>query len=104
MTAARASSCGILGLTLVTGMMSCPATAQESSGPSDSLEEIVVSARKREESITKVPISISAFTASDIERNGIERPQDFVALTPGMTMTNQVTVSASDAQITIRGL
>ena len=82
---------------------SLPAFAQEAKEPAI-IEEVTVTARKREESLQNVPISITAFTAAQIEEAGIERPQDFVALTPGVSMSNQVAISAGDTQIQIRGL
>lgn len=51
------------------------------------LEEITVTARKREERLLDVPISISAFSAADIEDAGIENVQDVAKLTPGLTWT-----------------
>jgi iron complex outermembrane receptor protein len=51
----------------------------------DQLEEIIVTARQRAENITDVPVSITAFTATEIKSAGIERPVDFIALTPGVS-------------------
>ena len=66
------------------------------------LEEVLVTARKREESLQDVPIAITAFTESTIERAGIERPQDFIALTPNVTIVDSA--NAGDTQVTIRGI
>jgi len=66
------------------------------------LEEVVVSARKVDESLQDVPIAMSVFTSSDIEDVGIERPEDFIALTPNVVMAN--TVNVGDTLVTIRGL
>ena len=66
------------------------------------LEEIVVTARQREERIEDVPVSITAFTASEIKSAGIERPQDFVALTTGVSAVQ--TAEAGDMQLNIRGI
>ena len=66
------------------------------------LEEVVVSARKVDESLQDVPIAMSVFTSSDIEDAGIERPEDFIALTPNVVMAN--TVNVGDTLVTIRGL
>ena len=66
------------------------------------LEEVVVSARKVNESVQDVPIAMSVFTSSDIEDAGIERPEDFIALTPNVVMAN--TVNVGDTLVTIRGL
>jgi iron complex outermembrane recepter protein len=66
------------------------------------LEEIVVTARQRAERIEDVPVSITAFTAADIRSAGIERPQDFIALTPGVAQVQ--TAEAGDMQVNIRGI
>ena len=66
------------------------------------LEEVVVSARKVDESVQDVPIAMSVFTSGDIEDAGIERPEDFIALTPNVVMAN--TVNVGDTLVTIRGL
>jgi len=66
------------------------------------IEEIVVTARQREEKIGDVPASITAFTAADIRSAGIERPQDFIALTPGVSQVQ--TAEAGDMQVSIRGI
>jgi iron complex outermembrane receptor protein len=66
------------------------------------LEEVVVSARKVNENLQDVPIAMSVFTSSDIEDAGIERPEDFIALTPNVVMAN--TVNVGDTLVTIRGL
>src|SRR5215208_3984435 len=68
----------------------------------DTLEEIVVTARQREEKIEDVPVSITAFTSADIKSAGIERPQDFIALTPGVAQVQ--TAEAGDLQVNIRGI
>jgi iron complex outermembrane recepter protein len=63
---------------------------------------IVTTARRREESFQDVPITITAFTADDIESAGIERPQDFVALTPNVTLVE--TQNQGTSFLTIRGI
>ncbi len=65
------------------------------------LEEIVVVARRRSEDLQQVPIAVTAFTASDIQSAGITRPQDFISLTPNMSIVD--TANAGDTQVTIRG-
>jgi iron complex outermembrane receptor protein len=65
------------------------------------LEEVVVTARKRQESLQDVPIAVTAFTETTIQRAGIERPQDFIALTPNVTIVD--TANVGDTQVTIRG-
>jgi iron complex outermembrane receptor protein len=66
------------------------------------LEEIIVTARQREERLQDVPSTITAFTSGTIERAGIQRAEDFIALTPGVSMVDAAEVG--DAQISIRGI
>ena len=48
------------------------------------LEEIVVTARKREESLQDVPLSITAFSSQMIERASIRHVEDVAKLTPSL--------------------
>ncbi len=68
----------------------------------DVLEEIVVTARKRDETLHDVPVTVNAFSAAEIESAGIERPQDFIALTPNVTMVQ--TQNQGTSFITVRGI
>lgn len=66
------------------------------------IEEIVVTARKRSESLQDVPIAITAFTETTIEQAGIERPNDFITLMPNVTIVDAANVG--DTQVSIRGV
>ena len=66
------------------------------------IEEVVVTARRVEESLQDVPASITVFTEADIERAGISRAADFVRLTPGVSIVNAAEVA--DTQVNIRGI
>src|SRR5688572_25875043 len=59
------------------GTVTLPARAQDSG-----LEEIVVTARYREENIQTTPISISAFTGEDLEIRSIENVEDIGLVIP----------------------
>jgi iron complex outermembrane recepter protein len=69
---------------------------------SDTLEEIVVTARKRDEALQSVPVTVDAFTEQTIQSAGIETPRDFVAMVPNMTLVEVQNVGNSF--ITIRGI
>jgi iron complex outermembrane receptor protein len=66
------------------------------------LEEVVVSARKRNETLEDAPISVKAFTESEIRSAGISTPQDFVDLTPNVTLVQ--TQNAGNSFLNIRGV
>jgi iron complex outermembrane receptor protein len=52
------------------------------------LQEIVVTAQKRQESANSVPMSITAATGEVLERQGIKQPRDLVKITPSFTYTD----------------
>lgn len=54
------------------------------------LEEVIVTARKRAESIIDVPVSITAVTAQDIDRAGITSVRDLNNVAPGLTFQSQM--------------
>jgi iron complex outermembrane receptor protein len=69
------------------------ATSSESSTQSDSastrLEEVVVTAQKRAQSIMSVPVSISALTASSIAQRGLVNAEDYLRTVPAVAYINQ---------------
>src|SRR5688500_19350916 len=67
-----------------------------------SLEEVIVTARKRDEASLDVPVAVNVFTAADIQAAGIERPQDFIDLTPNMTLVQ--TQNQGTSFVTVRGI
>jgi iron complex outermembrane receptor protein len=52
------------------------------------LPDVIVTARKRNESLLSVPIAVTAFTAQDIRAAGILSLEDITAYTPGFTLDN----------------
>ena len=76
--------------------------AQQSAADGLVLEEIMVTARKRDENLQDVPISITAFTADSIERRGIESVYDIARLTPNLSF-NQTYGRVFDRPV-IRGM
>ena len=72
------------------------ATAPAAAG---GLEEIVVTATRREESISKVPISITALTQDALDQKGIRDFSEMVRFTPGVS----IDTSGTNA-ISIRGI
>ncbi|MCB1676710.1 MAG: TonB-dependent receptor [Halioglobus sp.] len=68
------------GLASVTGASSALAAT------SLALEEVVVTARKRSESLQQVPMAITAFTAADIDSAGLRDIEDVANLTPGFNL------------------
>lgn len=88
-----------LGLAISAALAAAPAPAQTAPG---TLPEVVVTARQRAERIEEVPATVQAFTVDDIKSAGIERPADFIALTPNVSQVQAAEVG--DLQVVIRGI
>ena len=84
------------------GLLCATAGAQQTGETPIGLEEIVVTAQKREQSIQDVPISVTAFTAEDIERSRIRGITDYVEQTPNVSYPD--TGELGFSQVVIRGL
>jgi iron complex outermembrane receptor protein len=79
------------------------AGAQNAAGAEDlGLEEIVVTARKREESLQDVPLTVTAVTATQIAELGIKDSRDLALFTPGFSNTTAFGRNSSERP-TIRG-
>lgn len=69
----------------------------------DVIEEVIITtARQRAEALINVPVTVQAFTETEIRSAGIQRPGDFVALTPGVSQVQ--TAEIGDIQLNIRGI
>ncbi|MFA7604363.1 MAG: TonB-dependent receptor [Novosphingobium sp.] len=62
------------------------AYAQNSAETGISADEIIVTARRREESLSKVPIAITAIGAADLEKRAIYNENDLQAAVPGLVI------------------
>jgi iron complex outermembrane recepter protein len=71
-------------------------TTETATAPVAGLEEITVTATRREESISRVPISITAITQDAIDQKGIKDFSDVARFTPGVAFdagqTNQISI------------
>ncbi|MFT6956603.1 MAG: iron complex outermembrane receptor protein [Halieaceae bacterium] len=70
------------------------------------LEEIVVTAQKREESLQDTPIAITAFTASALEDRGVNNISEIANFTPNLVFdtTSPIGGVSSGAAVFIRGV
>ena len=66
------------------------------------LEEIVVTAQKREQNIQDVGIAISAFTGDQMEALGVEQSFDIAAFSPGVHISGNL--AGQNTQFSIRGV
>lgn len=87
--------------------LSAPAMAQDAPDTAPAAEEeegaIIVTARRQSETLADVPASVTVLTAETLAKSGVQRADDFVQLTPGVTIVTG-TAEAGDTQINIRGI
>ncbi|HEX3847447.1 MAG TPA: TonB-dependent receptor [Steroidobacteraceae bacterium] len=113
--AARSAACTLLsGVLMAFLAVLVPAASRAAAaGSSDAstsgeygngLEEIIVTATRREASLQNVPISIEAFGKDDLARGNIKTIDDISALTPGLQFAVPNGFSSAFTTIAIRGL
>ena len=79
-------------------LVSIPAAAQSIA----TLQEVIVTARKRPELFRNLPMTASVFTPQTIKSANITSPRDFIAMVPNMTLVQ--TQNVGNAFVTIRGI
>lgn len=93
---------GILGCSAV--LWTTPAISQDVAEEQETsrrqIEEITVTAERRETSLQETPIAISAFSENDIERSDLDSLQNIQTQVPGLVYAE----TQSYAQVTIRGV
>lgn len=71
---------------------------------SQMLEEIIVTARKRTESVQDVPMAVSVFTTKQLQNSLVNNIVDLQKMTPNITINDTSGVVAGAVQIYIRGI
>jgi iron complex outermembrane receptor protein len=99
MRIAKLSACA-----LTLGILSAPLHAQDAApvGDTATLDEVVVTAQKREENLQKVAVSVTALTSEAIENKGIVQFSDLTHAVPSLTIV-QASV-ATNSSIFLRGI
>lgn len=69
-----------------------------------SLEEVVVTARRREENLQEVPVAITALSAEDLELRSIENTEDLQVLLPNVDIRGNGVSGGAAGNMAIRGI
>ncbi len=73
--------------------------------PSDTLEEVVVTANRREQNVLDVPYNISVISGQNLESSGVTSLTDIARLLPGINVPDLgPRANSSNSNIIIRGL
>ena len=68
------------------------------------LEEIVVSAQRREESLQEVPVSITAFSGETLDQQHLKEAKDYFKITPNVNFTEDGETGHRSVGISMRGV
>ncbi|MCZ8131838.1 MAG: TonB-dependent receptor [Steroidobacteraceae bacterium] len=82
--------------------LSAAAAAAAAETPAGALEEVVVTAQKREQSLQEVGISVAAYSAAELSARGVESSIDVAQITPGVHVSGSI--GGQNSQFTVRGV
>ncbi|MDB5396883.1 MAG: TonB-dependent receptor [Rhodospirillales bacterium] len=94
-------------ITLMPGTRPAAAQSDQPAASAGSgLEEIIVTARRREERLQTVPVAITAFTQTDLEKMHVEQLRDLAKSVPSLAVsfTSSDPNSFFSGQVRLRGL
>lgn len=106
----RFASCVAIACHLVSAPAAAAAQDNSATPSSQSAEatagsdDIVVTATRKEELLSKVPISVSAFSQATLDQRSVKTVDDVVRLTPGLSLTRTAYGNGSGNTIAIRGI
>ncbi len=94
----------------VTAAAAAPSYAEERESAVDRaqqlVEEVVVTARRREEGLQDAPLAVSAYTEDSLDYRGVSRLDDIARFVPSLTLENNPSFggASNSAAIYIRGV
>jgi iron complex outermembrane receptor protein len=95
-----------VGTALAVGATACAASAQEGAPPqgqATAIEEVVVTARRREENLQTTPVAITAVTSATMEARGVQSLVEISHIAPNMQIQD-TPGSTGSAGVAIRGI
>jgi iron complex outermembrane receptor protein len=90
----------VAGVVLAGGLFSGSIANAQDEGPA-AVEEIIVTAQKRSQSLADIPMSVSVLSSELLERTQADNFQDLVALVPGLSITSS---QRGVTRVTLRGI
>jgi iron complex outermembrane receptor protein len=98
----RPTPLALAALALCSGLGALPAAAQSTAN--DDPQQVMITARKRPETLTQTPAAISAFNSGDLEARNINTLADIGKLVPNLDINRFGVGNPSHAAIFIRGI
>ncbi len=102
MIVANSKSCLLAATSLMVLSLAAPAMAQDAEpGGAANLGEIIVTAQKREQASTEVPIALTAYSGEFLDEIGVQEFEELSLFVPGFEVQNQ---SPNNPGFVIRGI
>jgi iron complex outermembrane recepter protein len=89
------------GMVLLGGACGCGSARAAGQQTPPGLEEIVVTATRRELALSDAPLAVSVLSERDLEETGVRAFRDYLGFIPGAAFSD---VGFADAKITVRGI
>jgi iron complex outermembrane recepter protein len=90
---------------LIASSLAAPAlAAEETSTEPGALQEVIVTAQRRQQNLEDVPISLSAFKGDDLTRLGATGAADYLAMTPNVGYSEDANSGSRGVNLSIRGV
>src|SRR4029077_13109409 len=95
----------LLGASLLApASLAAPATTDSQERASTQLEEVVVTATRREERLRDVPQAISVLSGDQLEAIGISTAEDYASFLPGLSFNRAGFADRVGLDLTVRGV
>ena len=99
------ASVGMMALAVAVPVSAQEVAEQASGGATESVaspnNDIIVTAQRRSESLSKVPVSVSALTAEMLQERNVSSEQDLAAVVPGLIVKSGQ--NSNQISFTLRG-
>lgn len=106
----RTRFAALSALTISAAALTCAPQVLQAAEATDTasklIEEVVVTARRREEGLQDAPIAVSAYTQDTLDYRGVNKLDDIVRFTPSLTFENNPSFggASNSAAVYLRGI
>src|ERR1700704_5743668 len=90
---------GVALVFAISGGIAADSSWAQQAASQPALNEIIVTAQKRQQNIQDVPISVIALSAQQLKDGGVSDIKNLQALTPGLTVTSTTSENVTTARI-----
>ncbi len=104
LTGSALTACGIAPAALAQ-QAAGTVPAADQAAPSGGLKDIVVTAQRREDSLQRTPLAITALSPAELQSRNVQTTQDLMQVTPGLQVSTQTAGnSGGSATFFLRGM